>query len=105
LHKQPTQWHISFLQQVSLFSVLIWSVLKQHNNKVWGNNVKTISEVCNWGINLLDEWRNAQICRQGQIVHNGSLGRSRVPEGINDTSMHPFSKSRNLGNDTRIRGD
>jgi hypothetical protein len=46
--------------QQEIFSVMLWSLWKQRNNKVGDNTVEKIQVVCDRASALLSSWKNAQ---------------------------------------------
>jgi hypothetical protein len=46
--------------QQEFFSVMVWSIWKQRNNKVWENITDNAQTVCERARHLITSWRNAQ---------------------------------------------
>ncbi|XP_024634419.1 uncharacterized protein [Medicago truncatula] len=58
------------IPQQQLFAVILWSLWKHRNNKVWNNVTETAQQTGERAMNFLSSWKNAQDVRNQNTNRN-----------------------------------
>ncbi|KAK2356026.1 hypothetical protein QL285_093387 [Trifolium repens] len=91
-------------EQQANFSVLLWSIWKRRNNKVWNNISETNTTVCERARHLITSWKQAQQIRSSanisqpiqQHIHWEKPSRGRYKCNI-DASFSPIRNKVGIG--------